>query len=474
MRTHRSRSRRGALLLSLLAIGCGGGDSGSPNPPSAPPPSTPVLATLTLDATAVALKTSQTRQVQVTTLDQNAQPIVAAVTWSSSASTIATVSSSGLITAAAPGAAVVTATATAGSVSRSSVVAVTVTAPGVTSVSVTPPTLALSVGGTGTLTAAVVADAGIAGTVSWTTSTPSVAVASAVGVVTAVGPGTAQVCAISTVDTSKQGCSAVTVTAVPVATVSVSPASIPLVPGETSQFSATTRDAGGATLSGRAVAWSSSNAAVATVSQTGLVTAVGAGTTTISATSEGRSGTATVTVTTTAATVTQVTVTPASASLTVGQPVQFTATVSGTGNPPTGVTWASADATRVTVNQGGLATAVAQTSGTQVCATSILDATKKGCGSVVVIVPASFPSTATVTMPGNTFSPAQVDIAVAGTVTFTFGPATHNVQFDTATGAPANVPNTSNANVSRQFNTVGTFNYQCSLHSGMTATVVVH
>ncbi len=65
----------------------------------------------------------------------------------------------------------------------------------------------------------------------------------------------------------------------------------------TAQLVATTRDAAGAELTGRSIAWASSNTGAATVSAGGLVTAVAAGTASISATSEGVSGAATVTVT---------------------------------------------------------------------------------------------------------------------------------------------------------------------------------
>src|SRR6185295_4046668 len=63
-----------------------------------------------------------------------------------------------------------------------------------------------------------------------------------------------------------------------------------LAPGATRQLSAVTKDAQGNTLSGRALIWTSDNQAVATVSATGLVSAISAGTATISATSEGKTG----------------------------------------------------------------------------------------------------------------------------------------------------------------------------------------
>ena len=79
---------------------------------------------------------------------------------------------------------------------------------------------------------------------------------------------------------------------VPVASVAVSPSSITLEIGQTAQFTATVTDAGGNVLSGRTVTWSSSSQGAATVSASGLVTAVGPGVSTLTASSEGRSGTA--------------------------------------------------------------------------------------------------------------------------------------------------------------------------------------
>ena len=82
----------------------------------------------------------------------------------------------------------------------------------------------------------------------------------------------------------------------PVATVTIAPAELALTISQTQQLTATTRDAGGNTLTGRSISWSTSDAAIATVSASGLVTAVAAGSATITATSEGQTGSASVTV----------------------------------------------------------------------------------------------------------------------------------------------------------------------------------
>jgi len=77
-----------------------------------------------------------------------------------------------------------------------------------------------------------------------------------------------------------------------------------------------TKDANGTVLTGRVVTWASSNVSAATVDVNGLVTAVGAGVTTITATSETKTGTSSITVT--LGPVNTVTVVPSTATLVLG------------------------------------------------------------------------------------------------------------------------------------------------------------
>jgi hypothetical protein len=85
-------------------------------------------------------------------------------------------------------------------------------------------------------------------------------------------------------------------TPAPVATVTVTPAAASIQKGATQQLTVVLKDAGGSVLTGRAIGWTSSNMPAATVSATGLVSGVNAGSATITATSEGRTGTSAVTV----------------------------------------------------------------------------------------------------------------------------------------------------------------------------------
>ncbi len=88
----------------------------------------------------------------------------------------------------------------------------------------------------------------------------------------------------------------VTVVESPVRTVTVSPADLVLEEGETATLTAEVRDSAGNVLTGYTVEWSSSNGSVASVSNSGRVTARAAGAATITASTDGRSGTAAITV----------------------------------------------------------------------------------------------------------------------------------------------------------------------------------
>ncbi|MHC4711171.1 MAG: Ig-like domain-containing protein [Planctomycetota bacterium] len=83
---------------------------------------------------------------------------------------------------------------------------------------------------------------------------------------------------------------------VPVASVTVSPATAALPFGTTIQLTATVRDTAGHVLTDRTAAWSSSDSAIATVTSRGLASGVAPGSAMITATVAGASGAASVTV----------------------------------------------------------------------------------------------------------------------------------------------------------------------------------
>src|SRR5713226_2973034 len=174
--------------------------------------------------------------------------------------------------------------------------AVTVTQVPVATVAVTPAAASTTVGQAVQLTATPRDSTGapLSGrTVTWASSNPGVATVNVSGLVTGAAAGSATITATSE---GKSGTSAITVTSVPVASITVSPASANVLVGQTVQLIATPKDASGNPLSGRTVTWASNNTSVATVSSSGLVTGATAGSATVTATSEGQSGTSAVTV----------------------------------------------------------------------------------------------------------------------------------------------------------------------------------
>ena len=111
------------------------------------------------------------------------------------------------------------------------------------------------------------------------------------------------------------------------------------------------------------VIWSSNKTEVATVNSKGVVTAVGEGSATITAkTSNGFTATATITVTASGVRVTGVAVNPQAASISAGETLQLTASVtpSNADSRYTALTWKSSNTQVATVDQKGLVTAVKQ------------------------------------------------------------------------------------------------------------------
>ncbi len=227
------------------------------------------------------------------------------VRWSSSDDRVATVTSLGMVSAVGAGRATITATSEGRSAGAS--VAVTPapvqTGPpaAVATVAVVPNQMNLIVGETAQLSAALRDARGAPLTgrqITWTSADPRIATV-ANGTVTAIGDGTTRITAGSE---RRSATALVTVTA-PVPPPPTAVASIDVMPdpgtlrvGETQQLRAIPRDAAGASLSGRPVQWSTSHLGIATVSTGGFVTAVGAGKSTISASSEGQRGGVEVTV----------------------------------------------------------------------------------------------------------------------------------------------------------------------------------
>ena len=116
-----------------------------------------------------------------------------------------------------------------------------------------------------------------------------------------------------------------------VQSVAVSPATAQLQVGATASLAAVVRDQRDSVMTGKTISWTSSSAAVATVSAAGLITGVAAGSATITATVDGKAGTAAVTVSAATGGPTgefQTTVPPIALNVIVARPTDNAATLS--------------------------------------------------------------------------------------------------------------------------------------------------
>ncbi len=203
----------------------------------------------------------------------------------------------------------------------------------------------------------------------------------------------------------------------PVASVTVTPGSGTLMVGATVQLSVAVKNAASAVLNGRPVRWRSSNDALATVTTTGLVTAVGVGSVTITASSEGQSGTANLTLI--PVPVASVTVVPATASLGSGTSSQLSAvTKDSVGGVLTGrvITWGTTNPGAVTVSPAGMVTGVGAGSATII-------ATSEGKSGTALITVDPTPVASVTVAPTS----AQVGVAATTSLSATTRAANNQV-----------------------------------------------
>ena len=303
------------------------------------------------------LLVGQTVQLGAETLDADGNVLTGRpVEFTSSNVAVATVSNTGLVTALVPGSAIIT----AASEGKSAPSSITVSSVPVASVAVTPTGSQIVVGQTTQLNAEPRDASGqplVGRPVSWSSSDPNVASVSSTGLVTAVAPGQATITATSE---AAAGTSTIGVSPKPVSSVIISPGQGSVTVGQTLQLSAQVTDDQGNVLTGRPISFTSGTPAVATISATGLVTGVAPGSTTITATSEGKTGTATVTVT--PIPVAKVEITPSTPNVTVGETVQLNVSVQGPNNQElTGrtVTWSSGAPSVASVSPTGVVSGLA-------------------------------------------------------------------------------------------------------------------
>src|SRR5207247_1504144 len=296
--------------ISLLSS-CGGGVSSSTTSgggPNVPPPPNASLTFLQVTPGNASVAASSTQQFSATGKysDGSSKDLTSSVLWSSSDTSVASVNNGGLATGVVVG--VVTVTAQFGAMQGSATLNITNAGTNLTGITLSPVAASVPVNTTQQFTATGNYNDGstrdLTALVTWGSSSTAVATVDANGLVTAVAAGSTN---ISATLGSISNSTSLTVTAPTISSISVTPVGLTLVAahllsiavspatpsiavGTTQQFSAVGTFDDGSTQLLTSVTWSSSAASVASVSSSGLATAVGTGSTTITASSGGVTG----------------------------------------------------------------------------------------------------------------------------------------------------------------------------------------
>jgi trimeric autotransporter adhesin len=367
--------------------------------------------------------------------DNSVHDISAAVTWSSSATSVATISntpgSNGMIAAAGAGSTMIT--ATLGGVTSSTTL--TVTSATLVSIEVTPASPSIANGLTDALQATGIytdqSTHDLTSSVTWSSSVTGVAAVSNVsgtnGLAATVSPGSTTITATFG---GVSGSTGLTVTAASLVSLGVTPVNPSVARGLKSQLTAigTYTDNSTQILTGQ-VMWSSSDPTVATVSNAsgyeGLGTAQSPGSVTITAALSGT--TASTLLTVTPATLVSIGVTPANPSIANGLTGQFIATGlytdNSTQNLTASVAWTSSDPTVASISNAaashGLATSINPGSVTITAAIGSVSGSTS-----LIVTPAALVSIALIPADPSIANGTKQQFAATGTYTDT---STHDV-----------------------------------------------
>lgn len=227
----------------------------------------------------------------------------------------------------------------------------------VTSITLSQSSINMKEGNTYQLSASVYPTNATNKNVNWSSSNTSVATVND-GLVSAKSVGTATITCRAADGSGKYATCKVTVESatVYVTSITLNKTSASLYVGETTQLNATVSPS---SATNKNVGWTSDDTSVATVSSTGLVTAKSAGTATITCKAKdgsGKQATCNISVKEDVKP-TSITLSASKASLTEGETLQLTATVSPSDAADKTVTWMSDNTTVATVDNKGLVTA---------------------------------------------------------------------------------------------------------------------
>ena len=390
--------------------------------------------------------------------DNSTHDLTSSVSWSSSDSTVVTVSnvsgSNGLATATSPGSATIA--ATLGGVSGSTTL--TVTAATLVSLGITPANSSVANGlkaqftaiGTYTDNSTQILTAQVV----WSSSDPSAAAVSNAsgydGLATALAPGSVTVTATLG---GVAGSTSFNVSPAALVSIGVTPANPSVANGLTNQFVAmgvyTDNSTQNLTAS---VAWSSSNTAVASVSNAplshGLATSIGVGSATITAATGTVSGSTSLTVT--PATLVSIALLPSNPGVASGTSQQFAATGTYTDNSThdvtASVTWNSSDATVASISNASGSNGLATSSSQGAVTITATQGTIVG-STILTVAPAALVSIAVIPANSSVAYGTNQQFAAIGTYTDnSTQPLTTSVTWGVSAATVASISNASGSN----------------------------
>ena len=324
------------------------------------------VASLSLTPAVTTFQVGATRQLAVaaTYTDGTVIDVTAASAYTSATPAAVGVNSAGVITAVAPG----TSALSASFGGKSATAQATATAVTVSSIAVTPVSATIFVGGAqqfiATATYSDSSTAVITTSAAWTSSNTAAATVLNTGIATGLTAGSSTITASAG---GKSGSATLTVQAVVLTSLTITPAVTTFQAGATRQLAVTARYNNGTVVDVTSLSvYSSATPAAVSIGSGGLITGVAPGSSVLSAVFGGQ--TATAQATTTAATVFSIAVSPLNATVAVGGVQQFIAVATYSDNSTAVITnnavWSSSNLAAATVLNTGIATGVTAGSST--------------------------------------------------------------------------------------------------------------
>ncbi len=311
-------------------------------------PKSVAVESITLDKTTMEVFTGEQFTLAATILPTNATDKT--VAWSSSNTSIATVSDNGVVTSISSGTATITATSSNG-LKAECIVTVKEKIIVVESVVLNRTSVVTTAGEQFTLTATVLPENATDKTIVWSSNNTSIATVSDNGVVTALAPGNATITATSNNGLKAECAVTVKEKSNTVESITLDKTTMEVVEGEKFTLTATILPEN---ATDKSVIWSSSNTNVATVSQSGVVTTFEPGTATITATtSNDLKAECIVTVKEKTILVEKIYISKRSLNAEIGAEIQLTVVLLPSTATNKSVVWESSDNSIATVDQNG-------------------------------------------------------------------------------------------------------------------------